>query len=40
VGAEVIALLAARTEFLVLGAYDEETDVIWERPAAERPTLR
>lgn len=40
VGAEVIALLAARTEFVVLGAYDEENDVIWERPAAQRPTLR
>ena len=40
VTADTIALLAERTEYLIIGAYDAETDVIWERPAAERPTLR
>ena len=40
VGEDLLELLAARTELLVVGAYDEETDVIWERPAAQRPTLR
>ena len=40
VTADTIALLAERTEYLIIGAYDAETDVIWERPAAQRPTLR
>jgi hypothetical protein len=34
------SLLAQRAEMLLVGAYDEETAIVWERPAAQRPTLR
>ncbi len=40
VQSETLALLAQRTEYLIVGAYDGETDVVWERPEADRPTLQ